>query len=179
MVDRDALPSGPKVALLGLRGAMLRLKDGGAGLVKGGGSAPIVIALSEALFWVGALDDEARRGDERAYWSQRDNEPYGRTVAGLLYARNFHTHELISTAAVNWEIGTATAFVTPPGKAPRPPGRGTLFSVQFVWEDLARLPLPALRERRSRDRLYDDHVASRPLSHPLDEAAAWFAELFP
>ncbi len=158
---------------------MLRLHDGGAGLGKGGGLVPIVIALSEALFWVGALDDAARRRNDQAYWSQRDNEPHGRAVAGLLYARNFHTHELISTAAANWEMGTATAFVTPPGEAPRPPGSGTLFSVQYVWEDLARLPLPAITEKHGRDRLYDDHVANRPLSHPLDEAAAWFAELFP
>lgn len=179
MVDGDPLPHGPNVARQGLRGAARRVKDGVSGLPRGGGSAPIVIALSEALFWVGALDDEAKASNEEAYWSERDNDPLGRAVGGLLYARNFHTHKLISTTTANWEIGTATGIVTTPGEAPRPPGRSTLFSVQFVWEDFPKLPLPGIREKRGRDTLYDQYVAGRALSHPLGEAETWFSQCLP
>ena len=179
MVDGDPLPHGRSVARQGLRGAARRVKDGVSGSARGGGFVPIVIALSEALFWVGALDDEAKASNEQAYWSQRDNDPLGRAVGGLLYARNLHTHALISTAAANWEIGTATGIVTTPGEAPPRRGRSTLFSVQFVWEDFLKLPLPERTEKHSRDRLYAEHVAGRPLSHPLGDAETWFSQLLP
>lgn len=176
MFAGDPLPHGPDIARQGLRRAAQRVRDGVSGSLRGGGFAPIVIALSEALFWVGALDDEAKASNEEAYWSQRDNDPLGRAIGGLLYARNFHTHQLISTAAANWEVGTGTVIVAGPGEAPAPPGRSTLLSVQFVWEDFPKLPLPVIAEKRGRDRLYAQHVAGRPLSHPLGHAETWFTQ---
>ena len=54
------------------------------------------MALSEALYWVDWLDDQAENTVSN-YFAQRYNDPRGRTVGGLIYVRNMHAHVLVST----------------------------------------------------------------------------------
>lgn len=96
MTDVMPLPHGPEAALNGLREAVSRLREAVSSVLRGrAGYESIWIALSEALYWIAAMDDRYR--GTSYYFSRRDKDACGRTVAGLVYARNRHAHELVST----------------------------------------------------------------------------------
>jgi hypothetical protein len=59
------------------------------------------------------------------------------------------------------------------------PGRGTLFSVVFVWQAFERLPPSAKPEAHGRDELYEHWVGGRVITDPLDAAITWFEAEFP
>lgn len=118
------VPHEPDVALDGLRAARGRLDDARSGLLRGRTAGWIVIALSECLHWVNPLDEEAARRSTD-YRSRRNTDPDGTVVRGLLYARNFHAHSLI----------TSMARVEQDMSADIP-------TLRFAWEGLERLPEP-------------------------------------
>lgn len=170
VTDSSVLPHGPNVALDGLRKSHERLHHAIDQVLRGGGGGPVWIALSEALYWIAALDDHFA-GDD--YWSERISTEGGRSVGGLVYARNMHAHELVSAGEAQFTIGSSSVQTYPPGEAPQP-GRGTVFSTQLLWVGLNSLPAPERREKHGRDQMYADRVGRRPLSHPVNDAIAWF-----
>lgn len=171
------LPHSPPIAIDGLRRAVTRVDNASGGVLAGGGGSPVWIALSEALYWVAALDDYAEPA-VADYFPRRDNDADGRVAAGLVYARNRHAHEVVSTAEAAFEIPRITITMTPAGQPSPPPGRGTLFSVQLRWTPLAELPSSGAVERRGRDKMYDERVAGRPLGEPFGDAVRWFERVF-
>lgn len=177
------MPHGPDAALQGLRQAVARLDDSPRKLLSGEGGAQAWIALSEALYWVAALDDHASKLGA-CYFKTRDADPVGKTVGGLVFARNIHAHELVTTGEASFQMGSPRIKLTPPGE-PVPKGRGTLFSVTLIWIPLTNLPArPAVVSRKQqdprgadphgRDLMYRDRVAGRPLALPFVDAIAWF-----
>lgn len=153
------LPHGLDAALEGLHASLLRLRESYAGLFTGAGGAPTWIALSEALFWSGAIDVRLGASGSQ-YWKQRGTDPLGRTAGGLSFARNFHTHELVS-------LGAAEVKRHEPGD---------VMSVELRWRLRADLPAVGMPERHGKDLMYDECVAGRLLYEPLDEVAGWFEQ---
>lgn len=123
--------------------------------------------LSEALYWVAALDDHYGAAE---YFSQRNEDLGGRTVAGLVYARKSHTHELVSAGEASFEVGSFRVVQTRPGEIEPPSRRSTFLSMQLRWVTLDRLPSPAQKERHNRDVFYRDHIAEQPITHPFHDA---------
>lgn len=173
------VPHGPEVALRGLGEAVERLRPCNEGLLRGRGTAPAVIALSEALFWVKALDDRLRDNSRNAcYYSDRDAAADGQTVAGLTYARNFHTHQLLSLTKTDSEAYPATVEHHPDsGRTIRWSDQG-IFRVWLRWAPLTELPDPERTDSHRRDEFYDDRVGGRELCDPLDGALAWLRGSF-
>jgi hypothetical protein len=165
------LPHGPEAALNGLREAVSRLHKAVHGVLNGrGGGEAIWITLSEALYWVAAMDDRYR-GDD--YFLRRNQDPGGRTAAGLVYARNGHAHELVSAGEAVFEVGSPRVVQIPPGEAAPSPGRGTIFSMQLRWVTLDRLPVHERGEKYGRDVFYQNHIAEQPITRPFDDAIEW------
>lgn len=172
MTDVMPLPHGPEAALNGLREAVSRLREAASGVLRGrAGYEAIWIALSEALYWVAAMDDRYRGAD---YFSRRNKDAGGRTVAGLVYARNSHAHELVSAGEAAFEVGSIRPVQIPPGGTAPPPGRGTFLSMQLRWVTLDHLPLPPAHvKQHGRDVFYQNHIAERPITRPFDDAIEW------
>lgn len=175
--DVSPLPHGPAEALTALHKATARVAAALDGIFSGEGAGPIWAALSEALFWVAALEDEAERAP--GYFTRRNADPGGLTVGGLVYARNMHAHELVTAGEVEWVVGSVTAVLTPPGEPPPEPGRGMIFGVRLRWVPLSKLPPPRETEKHGRDEMYRDHVEGRLLTEPLHAAATWLASMLP
>ena len=166
------LPHGPEAALNGLCEAVTRLRDAVNRVLRGETGEAIWIALSEALYWVAAMDDHYNKADD--YFSRRAEDPVGRTVAGLVYARNSHAHELVSAGEAVFDIGTPRVIQIPLGEMAPPPGRGAIFSMQLRWVALNLLPLPTQKNQHDRDVFYQDNVAEQPIAQPFDDAIEWF-----
>jgi hypothetical protein len=178
VTDVSPLPYGPTEALVGSREASARIDAPIDRIFTGGGGALIWRALSEALFWIAALDDQGRALP--GYDARRDGEDGGRTVGGLVYARNRHAHNLVTAGEAEFIVPAPTVIQMPPGEpAAASSGRGTVFAMRARWVPLVALPPPDRPERHGRDAMYDGHVAGRPLREPLDEAAAWLDTVFP
>lgn len=153
-------------------------------MLSGGEGAAVAIALGEALFWTAALDDYSKRlRGKTTYFREREADEHGRTVGGLVFARNLLGHGLNTASAISFEVHSPTLIrdgdkVTLrwprlPGKDYGAPDRGTAFSVKFSWAPLQDLPAPGGPQHR-RDDWYGELIAGKPLSKPLDVAAAWF-----
>ncbi|MDQ1391484.1 MAG: hypothetical protein QOF30_461 [Acidimicrobiaceae bacterium] len=53
-------------------------------------------SLTETLWWIVALDDHYNQSYKTRYERLRNNDPHGRVILGLRFARNLAGHELIS-----------------------------------------------------------------------------------
>jgi hypothetical protein len=99
-------------------------------------------------------------------------------VAGLLYARNLHSHELTPLGLL------ADALRSRPAEQPPPPppslGPNDRYiavapvRVLLAWPRLADLPPPVKREKKNRDQSYKHRVATRPLAAPFGDAMTFF-----
>ena len=107
VTDVMPLPHGPEAALNGLSEAVSRLRDAVSRFLRGGTGEAIWITLSEALCWIAAMDDHYKADD---YFLRRAEDSGGRTVAGLVYARNSHAHELVSACEAVLEVGTLGSY---------------------------------------------------------------------
>jgi hypothetical protein len=153
------LPGGPQMGLYGLGAANARLDDAMSPDQPLAGYAPVETALAEALFWIAALDNHFQGVDPTAYFRRRKRDDRGRTVAGLIYARNRAGHGLEVAVLLHRSISVGTD--------------GELTgAVELTWAPLA--DLPKRPDPRDRDELYDQHVAGKPLPEPLKVALAWF-----
>lgn len=123
-------------------------------------------AAAECLWWLTALDEWHRRrvGDE-LYWPAREASEAGRTVAGLIYARNLVGHQLARVLGLVWkdsevhvkhggEWRRAQTMVKVDGEWQ--PARPKVAAVR--WQPLADLPAPDQPERHGRDEMYRQHV---------------------
>lgn len=172
MTQVDPLPHGADVALRGLELAHGRLRQGVKKYARGDGGALVVIALSEALYWIAALDDHGFN-HVSDYSQNRDSFPGGHTVAGLVYAQCFHAHELISTREAAIGVGD-------PGDESLisdPPGSGAMLETQPRWTALQDLPAPRRPQRRGSGQMYDEMVAEWPLTQPIAYARAWLESI--
>jgi hypothetical protein len=163
-VDDDTrLPDGPDIGLRALLEAIARAHPSSGPITRGEdalyGESRVSASVVEALFWIAALDDHFQ-GVAPDYFNRRDSEPGGRTVGGLVYARNLGGHGLHAASAVRYEVGAIGS------------GR-PLLSAYFRWAQLADLPKPGRTEKRDRDRMYEERVAGQPLSEPLRVAHEW------
>lgn len=118
--DTHPLPSGVEVALLGLERAMDRLEASITDSLHEG-NADVWIALSETLYWVNAADEEL--WGNPGYVDRRSAEAGGRAVLGLGYARDLHTHDLLSAARTEYLLR-----------------RGAWITIRLRWVPLAELP---------------------------------------
>lgn len=137
------------------------------------------IAAGEALWWCSSLDDchRARIANAGAYWSHRNASEAGKTVAGLLYARNLTGHQLV----------TVPGFVTvgPPLIEPTLVWdeeqqcwcRVGLEPVELRWLPLSALSRPTKPERNRRDTYYSKYVGDRRVAEPLEVALDFFSRI--
>ena len=184
-VSDAALTGGPELGIGALEAAIARLREANSRVITGGGAGPVAYALGEAMFWVAALDNHFK-GSVPDYWDTRASEEKGRTVGGVIYARNALGHGLFVAGAVRFQAHPPTLvrggdkvtlrWARLPGRDYGSPDRGTAFSAQLIWVDLANLP-PVSGTQHERDQWYSDHVAGRPVSHPLNDAADWYRTL--
>jgi hypothetical protein len=158
--DTHPLPSGAEVALLGVERAIDRLE---AAIVrsKHGGSPDVWIALSEALYWASVADEELWSFD--GYVARRSSEAGGHAVLGLRYARDLHTHDLLSAARTEYLFG-----------------RGSWVTIQLRWVPLDELPQRPSNKPVShqRDIHYSQTVAGEPLPAPLRSSLSWLRKEF-
>jgi hypothetical protein len=167
MTQPDPFTRGADVALRGLGLAHGRLREGVKKYLRGDDRELVAIALSEALHWIAVLDNHGLEHVSK-YSQKRDSSPSGRTVGGLVYARNFHAHELISTKQAE-----AGEVETVHGPVSDPYGREPSLEMQPRWTSLQSLAPSGNKETHNRDQMYDENVAERPLSHPIADARAW------
>jgi hypothetical protein len=182
----DRIAGGTALGLEGLRSAIERLHRANEQILSGSGAAPSAIALGEALFWIAALDDDFKTSaGPGVYFKARSEDHRGRTVGGLVYARNMLGHGLGTTAGMQFEVHPPTIVQegsTVTVKWARLPGReyssenhGTVFSTQLLWVALGDLP-EAPEDPHGRHEWYAKNVAGAPLSSPLEVAREWFEE---
>ena len=124
------------------------------------------IPLAEALYWLAAIEDDAQGKtptESDSYFATRDASTNGKTVGGLIFARNLVTHELLIPIKPE-PVGAYGA--APYGTAPY--GGGT----QWRWK--SRIELGSPIDKHGCDISYDDHVAGRGVGAPLQAAEDFF-----
>jgi hypothetical protein len=173
--DTYPLPHGSTIALTGLHAACERLDAAREHYLSGKQPADAIsTSLSETLLWVAALDEHARNQvGVPGYEKRRGTEQGGIAVGGLCYARNFHTHELLTAGQETHELVTMRPLVAAAGSRRVGPVR----VVQLQWTPLAQLPLPKHHENHHRDAMYATAVELRPLTEPVADALAWLQRL--
>jgi hypothetical protein len=144
------------------------------------GAKAVAIVVGEALWWVAALDDFFRieLGDHR-WFRLRDGHPDGRCVAGLLYARNLHSHQLSPLGCLTDDLRPRA----PERPTARPANLGPNdqwvvvppIRILLAWRQLSDLPSPGKPENHGRDGMYAQRVATRPLAEPLQDALSFFS----
>ncbi len=116
-------------------------------------------AVAEAVWWVAALDEQlaGRYGDP--YRDARNEDPNGRVVIGLRWARHRHSHQLPLT--IRFEEGAFLPLSLP-----------LRLSRTFLWRPTSELPTG----RPSHEELaaYTAHVAERTAGEPVELALRWF-----
>ena len=120
------------------------------------------IALAEALYWLAVIEDDEKSPDRSTYYAQRLASQDGQVVAGLIFARNFITHQLLLPMSRETLLG----------------GWGTsMFGIGVIddwrWKSLADLGNPIEREHKTH-LLYESFVAGQDPATPLDAAARFF-----
>lgn len=181
MASAKDLPfdGGVEVGLYGLARAIERFGPARSAMLSGEGAKAVAIVVGEALWWVAALDDFFRTDLGRNHWfGIRHADPHGQCVAGLLYARNLHSHQLSP-------LGCLTDDLRPVAPEPPPTPPANLgpndqwvavppIRLLVAWRRLSDLPRPGKPEMHGRDRMYDQTVATRPLAEPLQDALSFF-----
>lgn len=172
MFDTNPFPSGPAVAFVGLRDAASRLDTASSTyLSRGEGAVAVAAAMSEAIYWVDTLDEYAReRGPMADYVARRLADHGGNAVGGLVYARNFHTHELLTAGEEAYQLASVRPILHPDVAWP-PPRRGPWLIIRLRWTSLAGLPKKP--DKNQRDQMYAAAVERRPLSEPIHKAIDW------
>jgi hypothetical protein len=172
---------GVDLGLYGLSQAIERFLPATNAMLNGEGAKAVAIVVGEALWWVASIDDffRTKLGDQR-WWSLRAADQDGQCVAGLIYARNLHSHELTPLGCLA-EEKPGPSPETPPPAPPSDLGPndqfvivGSVASLRLAWRKLENLPAPAEPERHGRDRLYKLRVADRRLAEPFRDALAFF-----
>lgn len=121
------------------------------------------VAASQAVWWLSALDQQARDFERPGYKTRRNNDDDGRTVAGLTWMRDRLAHQ------VPVGIGPdKTSFFPGPPFHITPNG--------FVWMDRSRVPPPddPKWDRRIPRTCYDAHVGQQSVARTLGIAVRWF-----
>jgi hypothetical protein len=160
-----------RAALAGFDGARDRFH---VAAVPGARPELVFVPLAEALWWAVSVDDGFKELAERqglgwankgAYRNDRDNDPDGRVLEGVRYARDRCGHQL-ALAALEGEL-------TLPFHLPNTLGPA------FRWRPSDQFPQPtdknAFANAEKKRPCYDTWLAKRPASMAVESAAKWFA----
>lgn len=82
-------------------------------MLSGEGAKAVAIVTGEALWWVSALDDFFRSalGDHKCFAiPDRDD---GQCVAGLMHARNLHSHQLAPLGCLTDDLPQSARTAAP------------------------------------------------------------------
>lgn len=122
----------------------------------------MVIALTETVVWVVALDDLLVKSDP-GYGSRKAQEPNAAVLLGLHLVRNLGVHQV----AVVHETVAGTRY---PRRYPR--------SYRSVtWRQTSELPQPDRGyERPHLELAYDEHLAGRQVWPTIDAAQLFLRE---
>lgn len=152
-------------ALQGLNGARQRF------LAAATPSAPpedVFVPLTEALWWAVSVDEgfAALAGPSGKYRDTRNEDPSGRVLRPLKFARNRSGHQRALVAA---EDALRLPFHFP-----------VTLGVVFRWRPSTALP-PVPRKYRKQDfadrqKEYDEILAGRPAHEALESATKWFEQ---
>lgn len=166
MVDRLGFPEGLDFSLKGATAAVERYRS------EMGRRDAMAFAISESLWWIASVDKAAQQ--QKGYFDRREQSPEGRTVGGLIYVRNLHNHQLRAAAAIDVSVGPVKVITGNRSPAQVPGATPTgFYRESYRWSSLTDLPDPQIDERHRRDEWYEERVAGRPISHPLEEAIEW------
>jgi hypothetical protein len=170
MCDVELHPAGPDLGLRALRASIDRLHE--AWTTRGEGDWRISASAGEALLWIAALDNYMVIQDQKrgtGYRTRRDADPLGEVVRALAYARDALGHGLSMVSSFVYELGSPGIVQ---GDNVLKEASGPWLTIHFRWASITKLP--NRRQDATLDRLYEQRVANRPLSHPLDEAHRFF-----
>lgn len=169
------------LGMAGLRAAIDRLRASGDDI----GAAQLAVA--EAAYWVAALDDVARAacaGGSTAYYAARRANSRGRVVAGLIFARNLTTHQLVGTYGLTWKPAAVRVMQDGAWKEAKMKVRteggwveATPKVARGTWKDRAELPAPDWPEKHGREGDYDTAVAGKDAVTVLQDALSFFTDL--
>jgi hypothetical protein len=161
------MPYGHRTALVGLGDSLERLHEALAAGLSSWSIPRVGSSLTECLLWIGALDAFGR-GNIATYDSLRN--AHAPVVGGLAFARNFHAHQLVSTAdsLLTFDVRDEGHWFGP---------IAAVREYDYRFAALADLPPSGQREKHERDLMYAQHVASRSLYAPIGEAHSWLRHL--
>lgn len=131
----------------GLEGARLRMLEAQS-------EDEALRALTEALCWVYGLE-EWNRHRLKTYFGDRDSRSDGQLVAGLVWARRFAQHELVTTA----ELGDHYS------------DHYTDMYGMLVWLQRGS---PPPKSSDNRAAFYDEHLADRTVTDTIATAQRFF-----
>lgn len=130
------------------------------------------VPLSNALGHIYRLENSARRElGNTEYFDSRDADPKGQTVAGIVFARGYHTHD---DAVVEVLEGSRPFRIGRSGLRGGDTLRGP--GVTLRWRPRADLPTVG-PDGYGRDKHYDRRVAGRDVLDTLEEAREFFTML--
>jgi hypothetical protein len=143
-----------------------------AAATPGASSDDVFVPLTEALWWAVSVDDgfedlAANTGGYRPnlgdYKNARGNDPSGRVLLALRYARDRCGHQRALVVAEN---GLRVPFTLP-----------AVVGEYFRWRPSGQLP-PAPAQFQSGRLLpaFDSLLAGQPAERALGSAATWFAQ---
>lgn len=127
----------------------------------------VLAAIAEACWWIASLDERLGGTKTTPYARARDADVSGARIPGIRWARNRHTHDLISTGA-----GHVRPFVSD-----EPRG---LFHISkaYTWQPVESMCLTgdsAVRGVKDRER-YKDRLVGEQVHGSLKAAEQWLTE---
>jgi len=145
-------------SIQGFIAALTRLDDAD-------GLRPTFIALSEALYWAIAIEDDVRK--EPWYEVRRAASESWVVIPGIRYARNFATHQVV---ALTEHVGGLTIPFTVPFSIP---------PIRSLWLAYEELPPPDKLSKftPNQQASYRDHLSGQPTIDTLLRVQAWFRSL--
>jgi hypothetical protein len=124
-------------------------------------------AAVEGVWWVLALDEHLDAHIGMPYREARDQDPYGKVVAGMRWLRNRHAHEIMVTG----RGGAKKSFFGTPGSI-------VFISPSNRWKLSADINPRRDRSKPELRELYDVTVAGLALEQSLEQATIWFDRVF-
>lgn len=169
------IPQGAlRVALQGFAAAKVRVAD----LNVPARPEHRFVAITEALWWARAIDENFRKigkpnSASVSYASAAAADDDGQILPGVRYARNRSGHQLHLATTLTWPLIRGMLPLTALREGHRP----VFSSWVIVWRPFAALPPPDPQHQDlAGQRGYKEHLAGQIVSVTLEQLSRWFAK---
>jgi hypothetical protein len=151
----------------GLRAALDRLEE----YINDPTAGDPLIPFAEALNWLYSLEEwhkeQLRAVGVPDYYTRRDNDPDGRVVAGVIYARGLVAHQLATAGRLAHGVFPSTFPSVFPG------------GLAWRWRPFSELPPPGKPETHGRDQKYRRYVEHEPVLTTMRATQRFFISTVP